>query len=135
MAMVEATLRRFMGWEDAHYPGGLVSGGHLVELFGDVGTELAMRHDGDEGLLATITVDFLHPVHVGDLIEATGRIVSVGNTSRTMEFEARKVGGSLHLPEQPSAAEMLAEPIVVARGTAVGVVKQDRQRLRGGGSP
>ena len=41
--MVEATLRRFMGWEDAHYPGGLVSGGHLVELFGDVGTELSMR--------------------------------------------------------------------------------------------
>ena len=127
--MVEATLRRFMGWEDAHYPGGLVSGGHVVELFGDVGTELSMRNDGDEGLLATITVDFLQPVYVGDLIEATGRIVSVGNTSRRMEFEARKVGGNSNLPGRPTAAEILAEPILVARGTAVGVVKKERQRI------
>jgi 3-aminobutyryl-CoA ammonia-lyase len=126
---MDAVLRRFMGWEDAHYPGGLVSGGHLVELFGDVGTELMMRHDGDEGLLATVTVDFLVPVRVGDLIEATGRIVSVGNTSRTLEFEARKVGGNLELPDNPSAAELLQDPIVVARGTAVAVVKKDRQRF------
>ena len=126
---MDAVLRRFMGWEDAHYPGGLVSGGHLVELFGDVGTELMMRHDGDEGLLATVTVDFLVPVRVGDLIEATGRIVSVGTTSRKLEFEARKVGGNLELPDNPTAAELLEEPIVVARGTAVAVVKKDRQRF------
>jgi len=128
--MLETTLRRFMGWEDAHYAGGLVSGGHLVELFGDVGTELMMRHDGDEGLLATVTVDFLQPVYVGDLIEATGRVVSVGNTSRTLAFEARRVGGNLNLPDRPTAAELLAEPILVARGTAVAVVKRDRQRQR-----
>jgi 3-aminobutyryl-CoA ammonia-lyase len=126
---MEATLRRFMGWEDAHYTGGLVSGGHLVELFGDVGTELMMRHDGDEGLLATVTADFLEPVFVGDLLEVTGRVVKVGNSSRTLEFEARKVGGSANLPDRPTAAEMLGEPIVVARGTAVAVVKKDRQRI------
>ena len=127
---MEATLRRFMGWEDAHYPGGLVSGGHLVELFGDVGTELMMRHDGDEGLLATVTVDFLQPVYVGDLLEVSGRIVSVGRTSRRLAFEARKLGGHLDLPDNPAAAELLPEPVPVARGTAVAVVKQERQRLR-----
>ena len=126
---MEAMLRRFMGWEDAHYTGGLVSGGHLVEMFGDVGTELMMRHDGDEGLMATVTADFLAPVYVGDLLEVVGRIVTVGSTSRTLAFEARKVGGSLNLPEQPSAAEMLREPVVVARATMVSVVKKDRQRL------
>jgi 3-aminobutyryl-CoA ammonia-lyase len=133
--VIEATLRRFMGWEDAHYTGGLVSGGHLVELFGDVGTELMLRHDGDEGLFATVTADFLAPVYVGDLLEIRGRIVKVGATSRTLAFEARKVGGSLGLPDQPSAAEMLREPLLVARGTGVAVVKKERQRFAHGEGP
>src|SRR3954466_7088527 len=118
-----------IGWEDAHYTGGLVSAGHLVELFGDGGTELMMRHDGDEGLFATVSADFLAPVYVGDLLEIRGRIVTVGNTSRTLEFEAHKVGGAPHLPDQPSAAELLAEPVLVARGRGVAVVKKERQRF------
>ena len=36
-------------------------------------------------------VEFLAPVYAGDYIEAVGEIVKVGNTSRKMVFEARKV--------------------------------------------
>ena len=50
-------------------------------LFGDVATELCIRHDGDEGLFrAYDSVEFLAPVYAGDFIEAEGEIVSVGNT-------------------------------------------------------
>ena len=34
---------------------------------------------------------FLAPVYAGDYIEAYGEIEKIGNTSRTMKFEARKV--------------------------------------------
>ena len=46
--------------------------------------------DGDEG-----QVEFLAPVYSGDFIEATGRIIKVGNTSRKITFEAYKVIASI----------------------------------------
>ena len=48
--MVEATLKVRMSMQDAHYAGNLVDGARMLNLFGDVGTELAIRYDGDEGL-------------------------------------------------------------------------------------
>src|SRR3990167_4560809 len=88
----QVTLRARISDSDAHYAGGLASGAKVMELFGDVATELLIRHDGDEGLFrAYENVEFLAPVRVGDYIEATGKIIKVGKTSRTMEFEAKKV--------------------------------------------
>ena len=125
----EVTLRVLMGTEDAHYLGGLVAGATMLKLFGDVATELAIRHDGDEGLLrAYESVEFLAPVYAGDFIEATGKIVQVGNTSRKIEFVARKVIAPSIIPGQLSAADVLEEPIVVARAIGTTVVLKDRQR-------
>ena len=45
-----AILRVRMNGPDAHYGGGLVDGAKMLQLFGDVGTELSVRLDGDEGL-------------------------------------------------------------------------------------
>src|SRR3954447_3973022 len=91
-SLPEVTLRLRMGSHDAHYAGGLVDGARMLQLFGDVATELLIRYDGDEGLFrAYESVEFLAPVYAGDYIEASGKIVRVGKTSRTMEFEARKV--------------------------------------------
>jgi acyl-CoA hydrolase len=122
---LEVTLRLRMGSHDAHYAGNLVDGARMLALFGDVATELLIRHDGDEGLFrAYESVEFLAPVFAGDYIEAWGRITKVGKTSRTMEFEARKV----IQPKPPekggkavSSAEVLTTPIVVcrAKGTCV----------------
>ena len=104
----EATIRVRMSGRDAHYGGGLVAGATILALFGDIATELAIRHDGDEGLLRVYeNVEFLAPVYAGDFIEATGKIVQVGNTSRKIEFVARKVIASSRISGQLSAADVL----------------------------
>ncbi len=122
------TLRVRMSQADAHYGGGLVDGARMLALFGDVATELLVRLDGDEGLFrAYDSVEFLAPVHAGDFVEASGEIVKVGGTSRAMRFEARKV-----IAPRPdlsdSAAEVLAEPVVVCRATGTCVTPKDKQR-------
>jgi len=125
-----AYIRLRLGSEDAHYGGGLVAGAKQLEIIGDLITELAMRYDGNEGLFrAYSSVEFLHPLYAGDWIEARGRIVSVGNTSRTCEFEIWKVGGAR--PDiSDSAAEFLDEPILTCRAVGTTVVPKDRQRFR-----
>ena len=126
-----AMIRLRMGLNDAHYAGNLVDGAKMLQLFGDVATELLIRHDGDEGLfVAYDNVEFLAPVYAGDYIEAVGKIVSTGNSSRKMTFEARKV--IRPVPEAGvTAAELLAEPIVVCRASGTCVVPKDKQRYKG----
>lgn len=120
-------LRVRMSAHDAHYGGDLVDGARILALFGDVATELLVRRDGDEGLFAGYSsVEFTAPVHAGDYIEAVGEIVRVGNTSREMVFEARKVIASR--PDLgPTAAQALREPLVVARARGTCVVRASRQ--------
>lgn len=126
--MVKSTIRLRMSAHDAHYGGELVDGARMLGLFGDVATELLIINDGDEGLFkAYDSVEFLAPVHSGDFIEATGEIVSVGNTSRKMVFEARKVI-TPRTDINDSACDVLKEPIVVCRASGTCVVLKDRQR-------
>ena len=124
----KSMIRLRMGAEDAHYGGNLVDGAHMLHLFGDVATELLIMHDGDEGLFrAYDNVEFLAPVYAGDYIEAVGEIVSCGNSSRKMVFEARKV--IVPRPDiSASAADVLAEPIVVCRASGTCVVQKKDQR-------
>ena len=122
-------IRLRLGQEDAHYGGNLVAGATQLKIIGDLITELAMRHDGDEGLFrAYESVDFLAPLYAGDWVEARGRIVSTGATSRRCEFEVWKVGAAL--PEiGESAAEFLDEPILTCRAVGTTVVPKDHQRF------
>ena len=121
-------IRMRMSQADAHYGGNLVDGARMLQLFGDVATELLIRLDGDEGLFrAYDSVEFLAPVHAGDYVEVTGEITRVGSTSRAMRFEARKV--VVPRPDlSDSAADLLAEPVVVCRATGTCVVPKDKQR-------
>jgi 3-aminobutyryl-CoA ammonia-lyase len=113
--------RRYVPYSHAHYGGNLVDGAYGLGLFGDVGTELSIRTDGDEGLFAGYSeVAFLAPIRAGDVIEATATLVRVGNRSREIEFEARVLCRAA--PDRgPSAADVLDPPLVVtrARGTVV----------------
>ena len=128
--MLKALLRLRMGTHDAHYGGNLVDGARMLALFGDVATELCIRQDGDEGLFrAYDSVEFLAPVYAGDFIEAEGEIVSVGNTSRKMRFEARKVIRP-RTDVNDSAADLLSEPQVVCRASGTCVVPKDKQRIQ-----
>ena len=121
-------IRVRMSSNDAHYGGNLVDGAKMLELFGDVATELLIRNDGDEGLFrAYDNIEFLAPVYAGDYIEVEGEIAESGNTSRKMTFEARKV--IVPRPDiNDSAADFLDEPIVVCKASGTCVVPKDKQR-------
>lgn len=125
---MKSVIRLRMSSHDAHYGGNLVDGARMLQLFGDVATELLIQNDGDEGLFkAYENVEFMAPVFAGDYIEAVGEIVHVGNTSRKMTFEARKV--IVPRPEiNDSACDVLEEPIVVCKATGICVVPKDKKR-------
>ncbi|WCF99864.1 hotdog fold domain-containing protein [Porphyromonas gingivalis] len=121
-------IRLRMSAHDAHYGGNLVDGARMLQLLGDVATELLIMQDGDEGLFCAYdNVEFLAPVFAGDYIEAVGEITHVGNTSRKMKFEARKVIRP-RTDISESAADVLDEPIVVCRATGTCVVPANCQR-------
>jgi 3-aminobutyryl-CoA ammonia-lyase len=123
-----STIRLRMSASDAHYGGFLVNGAHLLSLFGDVATELAIQCDGDEGLLVGYEqIEFLAPIYAGDFIEARGRITKIGRTSRRIEFEAYKVI-AVRRDLNDSAADILDKPVLVGRAVGTTVVKAHLQR-------
>ncbi|MDY7031168.1 MAG: hotdog domain-containing protein [Thermodesulfobacteriota bacterium] len=128
--MIQVKHRVRMSQHDAHYSGNLVDGARILNLFGDVATELLIRYDGDEGLFrAYETIEFTAPVYAGDFIEASGRIIKTGNTSRAMEFEAWKIISQT--PEYgDTAATVLHEPVLVCKAKGTCVTPKDKQRIK-----
>ena len=126
--MKKSQIRLRMSLKDAHYGGNLVDGARVLQLFGDVATELLIHHDGDEGLFkAYDNIEFLAPVYAGDYIEASGEITETGNTSRKMSFIAQKV--IIPRPDiSDSACEVLKEPVIVCKASGTCVVPKDKQR-------
>jgi 3-aminobutyryl-CoA ammonia-lyase len=125
---ITSTIRLRLGANDAHYGGNLVDGAKMLQLFGDVATELLIKLDGDEGLFkAYSSIEFMSPVFAGDYIEATGTITTIGNTSRKMEFAAYKV-----IAPNPSisesAADFLDTPILVCKASGTCVTPKGCQR-------
>jgi 3-aminobutyryl-CoA ammonia-lyase len=116
------THRRYVPASHAHYGGNLVDGAYVLGLFGDAGTELSIRADGDEGLFAGYSdVQFRAPVSGGDVIEVTAAVAGVGRRSREIAFEAR-VTCRADPGRGPSAARVLPEPLVVVTATGTVVV-------------
>ena len=116
------THRRYVPYSHAHYGGNLVDGAYVLGLFGDVATEACIRTDGDEGLFASYSdVQFRAPVIAGDVLEVSARVTKVGTRSRQLSFEARVVCRAQ--PERsPSAAAVLAEPVIAVTATGTVVV-------------
>ena len=115
---------------EAHYAGELVNGSHILDFWGDVGTELAIRLHGDESLfLGYENVRFTAPVYAGDFMEYVGWIEKAGNSSLTCKFEAWKY---ITLPKDPklaiSAADVLKEKVLCGEATGTLVVKKEFQR-------
>lgn len=69
-------------------PLGFVLGGYVMHQIDLVGAIAAYRHT--RGLLVTAAVDnlqFLHPIHVGDLMIVTARVTAAFHTSLEVEVE------------------------------------------------
>jgi len=125
--MTEAYVRLRVGSEDAHY-GTIAAGAFVMQVFGDLATEITVRRDGDEGLLrAYESVEFLEPVRPGDFLECRAKIVREGRTSRTFEAEAWKVI-TTRQDIGESAADVMGQPVLVARATGTTVVQRHLQR-------
>lgn len=116
------THRRYVPYSHSHYAGNLVDGAYVLGLFGDVATEVCIRSDGDEGLFASYSdVQFLQPLRAGDVVEVTATISRVGTRSRELGFVATVVCRG-RTDRSESAAEVLAEPLVITRATGTVVV-------------
>jgi 3-aminobutyryl-CoA ammonia-lyase len=119
---LSVTHRRYVPYATAHYAGNLVHGAYALELFGDVATELCIRTDGDEGLLAGYAeVRFQGPIRAGDVVEATATLVHVGTRSRTMEFSCTVVCRG-QISRRGSAAQVVDPPVVAVLATGTVVV-------------
>ena len=130
-SLPEAKLRLRLSSRDAHYAGNLVDGARILNLFGDLATELTIRYDGDEGLLrAYDNVEFFSPVHGGDFIEVIGKITKVGKSSRKMSFKAFKVIAQSPDQRHESACDVLDPPILVAKASGTCVVIKEKQRKK-----
>ena len=129
--MKQPMIRMRLSAHHAHYGGGLVDGAFVVQLFGDVATELLIENDGDEGLFrAYDNIEFLAPLYAGDYIEVYGELVSSGNTSRKMAFEAYKVI-TARKDINESAADVLKKKVLVAKASGTCIVPKDKQRKHG----
>ncbi|MBD3194515.1 MAG: 3-aminobutyryl-CoA ammonia lyase [Candidatus Lokiarchaeota archaeon] len=125
---MKSIIRLRLSQNDAHYGGDLIDGAKMLELFGDVATDLLIKNDGDEGLFrAYEDIEFLAPVYAGDFIEVIGELIHTGNTSRKMRFIAKKVI-TLRKDINDSAADYLKEPIIVCKASGTCVVPKEKQR-------
>lgn len=121
---LEVVHRRYLPAAHAHYGGNLVDGAYVLGLFGDVATEVCIRTDGDEGLFASYAdVQFLAPVLAGDVLEVAATVTRAGRRSRTLQLEARVVCRSAP-HRSPSAADVLAPPLVAVRAIGTVVVPE-----------
>jgi 3-aminobutyryl-CoA ammonia-lyase len=119
---VTVTHRRYVPYSHAHYGGDLVDGAYALGLFGDVATEVCIRTDGDEGLLAGYSeVRFTAPIRAGDVVEVTATVSRVGRRSRTLELSCLVVCRAR--PDRSrTAAQVLDPPVVAAVATGTVVV-------------
>ena len=129
MARKVSYLSYNMTTADANNPDGLVPFGRQFDFIGDVETEEMILVDGDESLCLGYTGVVCHQdVYVGDMIDYKANLTHIGNTSRKMKFEARKV--AVPRPDiSDSAADFLAEPIVVAVAEGTCVTPKKCQRI------
>ncbi len=115
--------RRYVPFSDAHYAGNLVDGAYSMKLFGDVATELCIRTDGDEGLLASYSdVQFLAPIRAGDVLEISCAVTRVGTRSRGLELAVRVIARGEPTADRPGAAAPVDPPLLATTATATVVV-------------
>lgn len=122
-----AEIYQRVPWEPTEGPHGFQGGYWSLRVVGEVVTDLLIRLDGHNSLLRRYeSVDFLAPVHGGEYMRFSARLVAVGDTSRTMDFWVDK-----ELAEGPDGwphAQVLETPVRVVQGRAICVVPRRADR-------
>ncbi len=122
--------KHYIADSHAHYGGGILSGGFAMERFSDVATELCVRNDGVEGMFASYrSVQFMAPLHAGDIIEVEGALDRVGSRSRDLSFELRVIARREH--RDSDRARILDTPILAVTAAGTVVVPSDESGDRG----
>ena len=117
---VAASLRLRFAPADARYGRGLIAGAKVMEIFGDLETEIAIREGGDEGLCAGYEfVEFLEPLFVGDFIEAKATVVAAKGRRRSVDLELFRVVAG----HPTGTGTPLSPPVLAARARANVVVE------------
>jgi acyl-CoA hydrolase len=68
-------------------PYGNVHGGVLMKLTDDVAGLVAARHSGGPAVTVAIEMALTRPVHVGDLVHASGHVTWTGRTSMEVQVD------------------------------------------------
>jgi acyl-CoA hydrolase len=121
VAESRSSVVRLMIPTDANFMGN-VFGGAILEDIDKVAYVTATRHSHANCVTASFDrVDFLRPVHVGQVVEYDARITFVGTTSMEVTIEARaeELTGGLKYPVVRALVTMVAvdrsgHPIAVA---------------------
>jgi acyl-CoA hydrolase len=98
---------------DANFMGNVFGGSILADI-DRVAFITAMRHAKGNCVTASIDrVDFLRPVHVGQVVEYLGRLTGVGRTSMEVGIEARAeslVEGTSYLVADATVTMVAVDP-------------------------
>ena len=128
-ATEEVMIRVRIGMEQAHYAGDLVDGAHMLELFGDVATELldpARRGRGSVSGLrrgGVFGAGARRGLHRGGGTDRARGAHEPAHALRGAQGHHAGAGW-----DQPSRAEVLEEPVVVCRASGTCVVPLEFQR-------
>ncbi|MEM0138691.1 MAG: acyl-CoA thioesterase [Thermoplasmatales archaeon] len=83
----ESTISRVMLPPDANVAGN-VFGGTILKMIDEISGIVATKHCRRNCVTANIDhIDFVYPVHMGDLLELRGRLNFVGNSSMEVGVE------------------------------------------------
>ena len=95
VSVVKSSLRVRMLDRDARRPGDVVDSSRILELFADVAAELSERSFGAPGQLSAYdTVEFVAPLHPGDMVEVEAETISSDSSALTIRLQARKTGAT-----------------------------------------
>ena len=124
--MIKSELKKWThtvrpGATDCRYRDYLVAGATLIGYVTDCLACFSIAREGTSGLVANVNCNFRNEVHAMDELIVTLQIERIGNTSRTYSFTIYK---DIEFPDGGSyRTELLDEPILVADGTVVLVVR------------
>lgn len=109
----ESHISRVMMPTDANIAGN-VFGGTILKMIDEVSGLVALRHCNSNVVTASIEhMDFLYPVHIGDLLTLDAKLTYVGNSS--MEVAVNVTAENLITGESHSAGDSLVTMVALDR--------------------